>query len=257
MKLRFSTILALAGSLILAPYAFSAQEAEQKQDSKSYSQQQTSTSDQQNQTRQKESATAGQQDQSRQQKQTATNQQQSRYAQQLLTADKLNGMQIQNQQGEDIGSVDQVILDAKEGKLAYVVVSTGGLWGIGGQKAIVPWNALHLQSEQALQRQTAQQQGQAGQQGQTAQQGQAQQGQQVLVLNVQKDQLKNAPQGDLQNVLDRQQGVQIHKFYGVAPYWESGQEGSQQQNLPPGHQSKEMRGQQEPPGHQPKEEGSR
>jgi sporulation protein YlmC with PRC-barrel domain len=138
------------------------------------------------------------------QQQARQQQQQSQYAQQLMTADDLGGAKIQNRQGEEIGSVDKVVLDSQNGQIAYVVVTSGGFWGVGGEKAVIPWKAVQLQQEQD---------------------------EPVLMVDVTKDQLKNAPQGDIEEITDRRQAEEIHQYYGVAPYWE-GQEGQQQQMQP-------------------------
>ena len=141
--------------------------------------------------------------------QQARQEQKSPYAQQLMTADDLGGAKIQNQQGEEIGSVDKVVLDSKDGQIAYVVVTSGGFWGVGGEKAVIPWKAVQLQQE-------------------------AGEDEPILTVNVSKEQLMNAPQGDVEEIMDRQQAEQIHQYYGVAPYWEGqqqGQQGQQQREL--------------------------
>ena len=150
-----------------------------------------------------------QQEQQKQQQQARQEQRQSQYAQQLMTANEIEGMKIQNQQGEEIGSVDKVVLDSQDGQIAYVVVTSGGFWGVGGEKAVIPWKAVQLQQ-------------------------QAEGDKPMLMVNVSKEQLKNAPQGDVEEIMDRQQAEQIHQYYGVAPYWEGqqqGQQGQQQREL--------------------------
>lgn len=181
------TAVALAGSLALAPHAWAQQ----------YDQQQRS------QQRQQQPGYTGQQQ--KRQQQTNTTQQQSRYSQQLAAVDDVKDMKIQNAQGEDLGSIDKVVVDTQQGRIAYLVVSTGGLWGLGGEKAIVPWNAFQMRQGRDREAEN-----------------------QVLVLNLPKEQLKNAPHGDFETVLtDRDQARQVHQFYGVSPYWEEGGQKSQ------------------------------
>ncbi len=221
------TAVALAGSLALTPaMAQQGQQGQQSQENQpKIGQQQDQDQDQQKQQQQSQDQQQAQQGQQGQQgNRELPEQQQSPYARQLANAGDIKGMQIQDTQGNDLGSVDQVIIDTQNGKVAFVVTSTGGFWGIGGKQAIIPWNALRVQ-----------QQGQVAQQGQQGQQvAQQGQGQRVLVLNIPKDQLKNAPQGDISKILDRQQAEQISQFYGVAPYWEEGaQQGQQGQMMSP------------------------
>lgn len=44
---------------------------------------------------------------------------------------RLNGMPVQNAQGEDIGEVKDIVVDANSGEVAYVALSHGGFLGIG------------------------------------------------------------------------------------------------------------------------------
>lgn len=155
-----------------------------------------------------------QQEQRQQGQQQAQQEQKSQYAKQLMTANEIEGMKIQNRQGEEIGDVDKVVLDSQSGQIGYVVVTSGGFWGMGGEKAVIPWKAVQLQ-----------------QQGEDTDEA-------FLTVDVTEEQLMNAPQGDIQEVLDRQQAQEIHQHYGVAPYWEGQQEGQQ------GQQQKEMQMQQ-------------
>ncbi len=57
----------------------------------------------------------------------------------------LTGMPVKNQQGEDIGDIEDFVIDARQGQLAYTIISFGGLWGIGEKYAAVPSNAVDLE----------------------------------------------------------------------------------------------------------------
>lgn len=52
---------------------------------------------------------------------------------------------VWNQEGEQIGEVDDMILDLDNSRIAYVVVGTGGFLDIGEKDVLVPWNSLVLQ----------------------------------------------------------------------------------------------------------------
>jgi sporulation protein YlmC with PRC-barrel domain len=130
-----------------------------------------------------------------QQQPSQTMQQRPLTEERLLTNfDNLKGMKIQNSRGEELGSVDKLIVDIQLDKIAYAVVSTGGIWNLEGGKAVVPWNAFQLLP---------------------ARDG----GEQVLILNVAPEQLAIAPPGDIEQVLSAEMGRRIHQFYGVSPYW--------------------------------------
>lgn len=61
---------------------------------------------------------------------------------------ELIGMEVKNQQGEDLGKVSELVLDPKEAKIESIVISTGGLLGIGAKKVAVPWNQVKPASDE-------------------------------------------------------------------------------------------------------------
>jgi sporulation protein YlmC with PRC-barrel domain len=64
---------------------------------------------------------------------------------------KLIGMDVKNPQGQALGEVSELVFDPQDAKLKSVVISTGGVLGIGAKKVAVPWNQLKpATDEQAL-----------------------------------------------------------------------------------------------------------
>jgi sporulation protein YlmC with PRC-barrel domain len=53
---------------------------------------------------------------------------------------------VWSQDGEQIGEVDEMVLDLDKSQVAYVVVGTGGFLDLGERKILVPWNQLELQT---------------------------------------------------------------------------------------------------------------
>ncbi|HJQ14940.1 MAG TPA: PRC-barrel domain-containing protein [Anaerolineales bacterium] len=53
---------------------------------------------------------------------------------------------VWSQNGEQIGEVDDMVLDLDNTQVAYVVVGTGGFLDIGERDILVPWNSLQLQT---------------------------------------------------------------------------------------------------------------
>jgi uncharacterized protein YrrD len=49
----------------------------------------------------------------------------------VLSASTLAGDQVQNSAGEDLGEVDEIMIDIPSGKVAYAVLSFGGFLGMG------------------------------------------------------------------------------------------------------------------------------
>lgn len=56
-------------------------------------------------------------------------------------ASKIIGTDVRNRQGQKIGDIKDVVLDAN-GQIAYTVVATGGFLGIGDRLHAIPWSAL-------------------------------------------------------------------------------------------------------------------
>jgi hypothetical protein len=105
--------------------------------------------------------------------------------QQVKAADELKNFSLRDQQGQNIGEIDQVLVDLQQGQIGYVVVEAQG------QSHVIPWNALQADAQR-----------------------------QTLTLQISADRFRQAPTGDAQMVQDMEQARQIHQFYGVAPYWE-------------------------------------
>ncbi len=156
----------------------------------------------------------GQSEYQKDQKKQSQAQQFQQQKQDLLLVDHLIGTEIQNQQGEKIGEIDSVLVDVEKGKVGFVTVSGGGVLGVGEEQYIVPFNALQKKMPQ----------------GEQAQEGERQLRQVVFTLNKQKDQLKEVPQGDIEEALTQDQSRQIHEHYGVSPYWEEDQRQQQRQD---------------------------
>jgi sporulation protein YlmC with PRC-barrel domain len=57
------------------------------------------------------------------------------------------GMDVRNSQGEHLGKIHDLVLNFDDGDIAYVVISSGGLLGMGDTLHAVPWKALSLNSQ--------------------------------------------------------------------------------------------------------------
>ncbi|MET0268328.1 MAG: PRC-barrel domain-containing protein [Duganella sp.] len=107
----------------------------------------------------------------------------------LMGADTLIGEDVYNLQEEDLGDIKEIMLDMRQGTVAYAVLSFGGWLGMGDKLFAVPWDALQLDTVNKR-----------------------------FLLNVSKDHLKNAPGFDKDNWPDMagaEFSTQIHDFYGT------------------------------------------
>lgn len=63
---------------------------------------------------------------------------------QRLTATSIIGDRIENTQGEDLGKIDNLMVNVRTGEIEYVVVEFDSFLGIGGKLFAVPFNELQL-----------------------------------------------------------------------------------------------------------------
>jgi len=65
----------------------------------------------------------------------------------LLSASTITGDEVFNMQDEELGTIQDVMLDITEGSIRYAVLSSGGFLGMGDRLFAVPWRALTLDRE--------------------------------------------------------------------------------------------------------------
>jgi len=110
----------------------------------------------------------------------------------VMGANTLDGNDVYNAQGEDLGDIKEIMLDMRSGRVAYAVLAFGGFLGMGEKLFAVPWSALKLDTEHKR-----------------------------FTLNVDKDRLKTAPGFDADqwpNMADTAWEKSVHTYYGVTPY---------------------------------------
>jgi sporulation protein YlmC with PRC-barrel domain len=65
----------------------------------------------------------------------------------LSEARNVLGMRIKNEQGRDVGEIDNLLIDTQNGRISHVVVAVGGFMGVGEKKVVVPWSDLRIASD--------------------------------------------------------------------------------------------------------------
>tara|TARA_R110002072_G_scaffold94717_3_gene209090 strand:- start:366 stop:704 length:339 start_codon:yes stop_codon:yes gene_type:complete len=88
----------------------------------------------------------------------------------LISSSTLDGDTVVNSQGEDLGHIKDLMLDPADGKIEYAVLDFGGFLGIGDKYFAVPFSQLAVDRENKR-----------------------------MILNVDKDRLKDAPGFDKDN----------------------------------------------------------
>jgi sporulation protein YlmC with PRC-barrel domain len=107
---------------------------------------------------------------------------------QLLSAGSLKGTKVVNTAGDDLGSIEELMLFVDTGEVAYAVLSFGGFLGIGDKLFAVPWEALAVDTVNER-----------------------------VVLDVPRERLENAPgfdKGDWPTTANDAYMAEVHTYYG-------------------------------------------
>jgi sporulation protein YlmC with PRC-barrel domain len=119
----------------------------------------------------------------------------------VMSASTLTRDSVVNAKGEDLGNIEDIMIHMDSGRIAYAVLSFGGILGIGDKLFAVPWEALTLDEDQKQ-----------------------------FILNVDKQFLENAPGFDKDSwpdMADPQFKSSVYKFYGYdEPTWIATERGS-------------------------------
>jgi len=112
----------------------------------------------------------------------------------VMAADTLQGDSVVNPQGDKLGTIEDIMLDVPGGRIAYAVLSFGGIMGMGEKLFAIPWSALTLDADNKC-----------------------------FVLDIPQEHLKNAPGFDKDQwpaMADESWASQLHTYYNKQPYWQ-------------------------------------
>ncbi|NGZ94593.1 MAG: photosystem reaction center subunit H [Nitrospira sp. WS110] len=62
----------------------------------------------------------------------------------IVKGSKMIGKSVQTMTGKEIGKIEDLAIDELDGQVRYVVLSFGGILGLGEKYFAIPWEALHL-----------------------------------------------------------------------------------------------------------------
>jgi len=115
----------------------------------------------------------------------------------VMSASSLIGDKVVNTQGEDLGKIEEFMIDLNSGCVAYAVLSFGGFLGLGDKLFAIPIQALSLDEDRKC-----------------------------FILNVDKEKLQKASGFDKSNwpdMADQTWSRQLYDYYGYEPYWKTGE----------------------------------
>ena len=108
----------------------------------------------------------------------------------VVSASTIIGESVVNREGEKLGKIHDLVIEANEGRLAYAVLSCDG------KRFAMPWSVFEFSNTEHK-----------------------------LVLDVDKKKLSEAPgfdkNEDWPDFADRSWGDDIHNYYGKKPYWQA------------------------------------
>lgn len=113
----------------------------------------------------------------------------------VAQADTILGMDVDNAQGNNLGEIEDLMIDLQDGRIAYAGLAYGGWLGLGETMAAVPWQALKLNAAER-----------------------------EFTLNVDKEKLRGAPsfaRDQWPQTLDRKWLSDVYAYYGAKPTWET------------------------------------
>jgi sporulation protein YlmC with PRC-barrel domain len=119
----------------------------------------------------------------------------------IQKASEIMGRSVQNNRGEKLGEIKDLVIDPDQYRISYVVMTFGGFLGFGDKLFAVPTGVLQMP-------------GTGG----------------YAVLTVDKDRLKDAKGFDKNNwpnLADPTVASGIYEFYGEKPYWTEDLRGGQ------------------------------
>jgi sporulation protein YlmC with PRC-barrel domain len=112
----------------------------------------------------------------------------------LMAASALPGDPVRNTAGEELGAIEEIMLDPESGRIAYAVLSFGGFLGIGEKLFAVPWSALTIDRDEH-----------------------------TYLLDIDQKVLDNAPGFEADNWPDRADPIfatEVHKSDGKTAHWD-------------------------------------
>jgi sporulation protein YlmC with PRC-barrel domain len=62
----------------------------------------------------------------------------------FVPSTEIKGSRVVNAKEENLGKIEEVMIDSERGRIAYVVLSFGGLLGMGNKLFAIPWESLEF-----------------------------------------------------------------------------------------------------------------
>lgn len=107
-------------------------------------------------------------------------------------AEDVRGCKVRDAQGDQIGHVDDLMIDDAQKKVRFLVVAAGGFLGIGEKRFWIPVDAVTAVTEEEV------------------------------AVDSTVEHIKSAPVYDPEVVPSPPYVNDVYEYYGIAPYWGAG-----------------------------------
>lgn len=104
----------------------------------------------------------------------------------------IRGRSVVDRSGEDVGTVDALLIDDQESKVRFLRVASGGFLGIGEKTFLIPVDAITRITED------------------------------TVTIDQEREHLAGAPAYDPDVVPTTDYYTGVYGYYGYAPYWSPG-----------------------------------
>jgi sporulation protein YlmC with PRC-barrel domain len=111
----------------------------------------------------------------------------------FLSASTIKGDKVISSTGEDLGKIEELMIDIQNGRVAYAALSFGGFLGLGDKLFAIPWQALTLRVHEH-----------------------------AFLLGIPKETLEKAEGFDKDNwpLTTHKELSNTYTYYGYRPYWQ-------------------------------------
>lgn len=113
----------------------------------------------------------------------------------LLSASTISGTNVKNTKGENVGQIEDLMIDWSHGSVGYAVLSFGGFLGMGNKLFAIPLESFQFNTEDE---------------------------DADIILDIDKERLKDAPGFDKDNWpqhADSSFVGSVYSYYDIEPYW--------------------------------------
>ena len=111
----------------------------------------------------------------------------------LISSRRVEGTSVCNPAGEKLGTIHSVMIEKRKGRIAYAVLSFGGLFGFGEKVHPIPWELLAYDVDR-----------------------------EAYVVDIDRARIESAPammldEGD--RPIDKEYQEEVHRHWGTMPWW--------------------------------------